>query len=139
MEEHIWVLFQLLSRYNRLRLPAVRFLVEVGRIYHSNYCLFHWTIGHPTKNFCTLKITLQAINDVQILKLHPEQKMVELDTSTAEDNPSPSFCNVVCALLKDIDSDVPALIDSEHKTIVLAVQARSPLVPVTHSGQSYIK
>lgn len=95
-------------------------------------------ISHPTQSCHVLKDTLQALIDAGILRLHPEQKAATLDTATIEDDPRPFSCNIICALLKDTDSDVPTLTDSDQEIIVLAAQAEPPLVAGTRSGQSYL-
>lgn len=138
-EEHIGALFNLLSRYNRLRLSATRCPTEVGRSNHPNYCLFHQITSHLTKNCRILKIALHALIDAGVLRLHPEQEAVALDASTAEDNLNPSSCNVDSALMKDTDSDMPTLTDLDQETIILATQAEFPLVVGTRLGQSYLK
>lgn len=113
-EERIGALFHLLSRHNRLKLSTVRRPKKVRRTNHPDYYLFHQMICNPTKNYRTLKITLQDLVDVGVLKLHPKQKTVALDTSLAKDTSRPSSYIVVHALLKDANSDIPALPNSDQ-------------------------
>jgi len=69
-------LFNLLNKSNRLKLPEVRRLEEVGKTDNPNYCLYHRILGHPTKSYYIFKDILQALIDAEVLKLRPEQKKV---------------------------------------------------------------
>ena len=48
----------------------------MGKTDNPNYCLYHKMMGHPTKSYYIFKDILQALIDVKVLKLHPEQKKV---------------------------------------------------------------
>jgi len=52
---------------------------EVGKTEDSNYCIYHRMLGQPTKKFYIFKDVLQALIDVEVLKLHPEQKRVTIN------------------------------------------------------------
>ena len=75
-DEHVVSLFKLLQKSNRLKLLEIRRPEEVGKKKDPNYCLYHRMLGHPTKNCYILKDVLQALIDVKVLKLRPEQKKV---------------------------------------------------------------
>ena len=49
---------------------------EVGKSDNPNYCLYHRTLGHPTKSCYVFKDILQALIDAEVLKLRPKQKKV---------------------------------------------------------------
>ena len=68
------MLFKLLNKSNRLKLPEIRRLKEVGKIDNPNYCLYHKMLGHPSKNCYIFKDILQDLIDAEVLKLHLEQK-----------------------------------------------------------------
>ena len=48
--KHVNSLFKLLNKSNRLKLPEVRCLEEVGKTDNLNYCLYHRMLGHPIKS-----------------------------------------------------------------------------------------
>lgn len=50
------------------------------------------------------------------------------NTTPPEDNPGAPSCNVICAFLKDADSNVPTLTDLEPVATALANQTEVPLV-----------
>ena len=70
------MLFKLLNKSNRLKLPEARRPEEVGKTDNPNYCLYHRMLGHPTKSCYIFKDILQALIDAEVLKLRPEQKKV---------------------------------------------------------------
>ena len=77
-------LFKLLQKSNRLKLSTIRDPEEVGKVDDPNYCLCHRMLGHPIKNCHIYKDVLQALIDVEVLKLRPEQKKVTANmTSTS--------------------------------------------------------
>ena len=47
--------------------------------------------------------------------------------------------NVVCASFREVETDVPSLIDSEKETVILVAEPNAPLMAETRSGQSYLK
>ena len=55
-DEQAVAIFHLLHKGNKLKLPDVRRLNEVGRTSDPNYCLFHRMIHHPTNKCFILKI-----------------------------------------------------------------------------------
>jgi len=71
-DEHVDSLFKLLNKSNRLKLPEARCPEEVSKIDGPNDCLYHRMLGHPTKNCYVFKDILQALIDVEVLKLRPE-------------------------------------------------------------------
>ena len=75
-DEHVVFLFKLLQKSNKLKLSEIKHLEEVGNTDDPSYCLYHRMLGHPTKNCYIFKDILQALIDVEILKLRPEQKKV---------------------------------------------------------------
>lgn len=134
------VVTNVLSRHDRLKLPLIRCPREVGWTDLHNYYLFHQMIVHSTKNGHTLKVILQTLIDADVHKLHLEQKSTALEAPTTKDhlNPTSSY-SVVCAILKDADSDILALSDLNQETVVLAAQVDSLLIVRARSDQSYLK
>ena len=65
-------LFKLLQKSNRLKLSMIRDPEDVENIDDPNYCLCHRMLGYPTKNCNICKDILQALIDVEVLKLRPE-------------------------------------------------------------------
>jgi len=63
-------------RVKKFKLPEVRCPDEVGKTDDPNYYLYHRMLGRLTKNYCIFKDVLQALIDVDVLRLRPEQKMV---------------------------------------------------------------
>jgi len=61
---------------NRLKLPEARHPEKVGKNNNLNYCLYHRILGHPTKSCYIFKDILQALIDVEVLKVRPEQEKV---------------------------------------------------------------
>jgi len=49
-DDHVVSLFKLLQKSNKLKLPEIRRLEEVGKIDNLSYCLYHRMLEHPTKN-----------------------------------------------------------------------------------------
>jgi len=45
---------------------------EVGKTDDPGYYLYHRMLGNPTKNYYIFKDVLQALIDVEVLKLYPE-------------------------------------------------------------------
>ena len=77
-------LFKLLQKSNKLKLLEVRRSEKMGKTNYPSYCLYHRMLGHLTKNCYIFKNVLQALIDIEVLKLHPEQKKVTanmIDTS----------------------------------------------------------
>jgi len=77
-------LFKLLQKSNKLKLPEVRRPHEVGKIDDPNYYLYHRMLGHPTKSCYIFKDVFQVLIDVDVLKLHPEQKKVTTDMTSLQ-------------------------------------------------------
>jgi len=75
-DEHVALLFKLLNKSNRLKLPRARRPEEVGKTDNPNYCLYHRMLGHPTKSCYVFKDILQVLIDAEVPKLRPEQKKV---------------------------------------------------------------
>jgi len=73
-DENVVSLFKLLHKSNNLKLLEVRHPEEVEKTYDPIYCLYHWMLGHLTKNCYIFKDVLQALIDAEVLKLRPEQK-----------------------------------------------------------------
>jgi len=55
-DEHVDSLFKLLKKSNKLKLPKIRRIEEVGKTDNPNYCLYHRILGHPTKSCYVFKI-----------------------------------------------------------------------------------
>ena len=70
------VIFHLLHKGNKLKLPDARRPNEVGRSNDPNYCLFHRMVHHPTNKCFVLKDKIQALVDAGVLTLKSEQKKV---------------------------------------------------------------
>jgi len=75
-DEHVISLFKLLQKSNKLKLSEIRHPEEVEKTDDPSYCLYHRMLGHPTKNCYIFKVILQALIDVEVLKLRPEKKKV---------------------------------------------------------------
>ena len=65
-------------------MPEVRHPDEVEKTDDSNYYLYYRMLGHPTKNCYIFKGALQALIDVDILKLRPEQKKVTANMTSLQ-------------------------------------------------------
>ena len=70
------IIFHLLSKNNKLKLPEAARPDEVGRTNDPNYCLFHRMVHHPTSRCFTLKDKIQALIEVRVLTLKSKQKKV---------------------------------------------------------------
>jgi len=75
-DKNVDSLFKLLKKSNRLKLSEVRRPEEVSKTDNPNYCLYHRMLGHPTKSYYIFKDILQVLIDMEVLKLHSEQKKV---------------------------------------------------------------
>ena len=71
-DEYVVPLFKLLQKSNKLKLSEVRCPDEVRKTDDPNYCLYHMTLGHSTKNSYIFKDVLQVLTDADVVKLHPE-------------------------------------------------------------------
>jgi len=60
------------QKSNRLKLLEIRRPEEAGNINDPNYYLYHRMLGHSTKNFYIFKDVLQALINVEVLKLRPK-------------------------------------------------------------------
>ena len=69
-------MFKLQHKSNKLKLPEPRRPEDVGKVDDPKYCMYHRAIGHPTQSCYIFKDTLQALIDVEVLKLWPKQKKV---------------------------------------------------------------
>ena len=58
-DEHFNLLFKLLDKSNRLKLPEARRPEEVGKTDNPNYYLYHRMMGHPTKSCYISKISFK--------------------------------------------------------------------------------
>ena len=81
-DEYVVSLFKLLQKSNRPKLLEIKRLEDVGEAEDPNYCLYHRMLGHPTKNCYIFKDVLQALIDVEVLKLRPEQNKVTDNMTT---------------------------------------------------------
>ena len=70
-DEYVNSLFKLLNTSNRLKLPEVRRLEEVGMTDNLNYYLYHRMLGHPTKSCYVFKDILQALIVSELHRLRP--------------------------------------------------------------------
>jgi len=66
----------LLHKKRQAQAVEARRSEEVGKTDYFNYYLYHKMFGHPTKSCYIFKDVLQALIDVKVLKLGPEQKKV---------------------------------------------------------------
>ena len=73
-DEHVVSLLKLRHKSTQLKLPEERRPKEVGKIDNSNYCLYQRMLGHPMKSCYIFKDVLQALINMEELKLCPEQK-----------------------------------------------------------------
>src|SRR4051812_47353121 len=80
-DDKVEALFKMLSKGRQLKLPKPRNPEEVGKSDDPRYCLYHWGLGHPTKNCWSLKDKLQALIDAGALKLKTEQKTATTNMS----------------------------------------------------------
>jgi len=71
-DEHVVSLFKLLQKSNKLKLPEIRHLEEVGKTDDPSYFLYYRMLGHPTKSCYIFKDVLQTLIDAKVLKLRPE-------------------------------------------------------------------
>jgi len=78
------MIFHLLQKGGKLKLPEVRRPNEVGRMNDPNYYLFHRIVHHPTNKCFILKDKIQALVDTGVLTLKSEQKKVTANMVTLE-------------------------------------------------------
>ena len=71
-DEQVVIIFHLLHKGNKLKLPEVRWPNEVGRTNDANYCLFHKMVHHPTSKFFILKDKIQRLVDAGVLTFKSE-------------------------------------------------------------------
>ena len=71
-DEHVVSLFKLLHKSNKLKMLEARRPKEVGKTDDPSYCLYHRMVGHPTKSYYIFKDILQALIDMDGLKLRPK-------------------------------------------------------------------
>ena len=71
-DEHIIFLFKLLYKINKIKLSEAKRPAEVGKKDDPNYCSYHRMVGHPIKSCYIFKDVLQALTDVDVLKLWSE-------------------------------------------------------------------
>ena len=60
-EDQVVIIFHLLSKSNKLKLPEAVRPEEVGCTSDANYCLFHRMVHHPTSKCFTLKAKIQVL------------------------------------------------------------------------------
>src|SRR3984957_13460675 len=70
-DKYVISLFKLLQKSNKLKLPEAKRPEEVGKVNDPKYCFYHRILGHPTHHCFIFKDMLQALIDVEVLKLHP--------------------------------------------------------------------
>ena len=83
-DEHIVSLFKLLHKSNKPKLPKEKRPQEAGKTDNSNYYLYYRMVRHPTKSYYIFKDILQALIDVDVLKLRPEQKKVTANMTSLQ-------------------------------------------------------
>ena len=66
-DEQVVIIFHLLHKGNKFKLPEVRRFNEVGRTNDANYCLFYRMVHHPTSKCFVLKDKIQALVDAGVL------------------------------------------------------------------------
>src|SRR3954470_15050744 len=64
----------MLNKGRQLKLPELRNPEKVGKTVDPRCYLYHRGLGHPTKNYWSLKDKLQALVDAGALRLKTEQK-----------------------------------------------------------------
>src|SRR3954471_15388123 len=64
----------MLNKGGQLKLPEPKNPEDVGKTDDPRYCLYHRALGHPTKNYWSLKDKLQALVDAGALRLKTEQR-----------------------------------------------------------------
>lgn len=57
-----------------IKLPNRKRPEEIGKTNDSNYCLYHWIIGHPSKDCYILKDNIQTLIEARVIQLKAEQK-----------------------------------------------------------------
>ena len=80
-DEQVVIIFHLIHKGNKLKLPKVRRPNEVRRTNDPNYCLFHKIVHHPIRYFI-LKDKIQVLVDAGGLTLKSEQKKVTANMVT---------------------------------------------------------
>src|SRR2546430_4993342 len=73
-DDKVEALFKMLNKGGQLKLPEPMNPEDVGKTDDPRYCLYHRGLGHPTKNYWSLKDKLQALVDAGALRLKTEQK-----------------------------------------------------------------
>ena len=74
VDKHVVIIFHLLKKGNKLKLPEARHPDEVGRTNDPNYYLFHRMINHPTSRCNVFKNKIQALIKADVLTLKSGQK-----------------------------------------------------------------
>ena len=74
----------------------------------------------------------------EIMWVHPNlmegQQWTTVTNRKSKDKAKASPCNVVCTFSREVETDIPSLIDSEEETIVLTAELNALLVAETRSG-----
>src|SRR5438270_740594 len=60
-DDKVEALLKMLNKGSQLKLPEPKNPENVGKIDDPRYCLYHRGLGHPTKNYWSLKDKLQAL------------------------------------------------------------------------------
>ena len=81
-DEQMVIIFPLLHKGNKLKLPEVQRPTEVGRTNDPKYYLFHRMVHHPTSLCFILKDKIQVLVDAEVLTLNSEQKKVTANMVT---------------------------------------------------------
>jgi len=73
-DEHVVIIFHLLNKGNKLKLPEVWHPDEVGRVNDPNYCLFHRIVHHSTCRCNVFKDKIQVLIEAGVLTLKSAHK-----------------------------------------------------------------
>src|SRR3954464_12499324 len=100
----------MLNKGGQLKLPEPKNPEDVGKTDDSRYCLYHWRLGHPTKNCWSLKDKLQALVDAGALRLKTEQKTATANMTSyiqfGQSPPTPTAVYPILAVkMRVINSD----------------------------------
>lgn len=67
--DQIHLIFYMLMKDYKLKLPELRHSKLEGRINDPKYCLFHQIFGHSIRDYYILKDNIQALHDANVLFL----------------------------------------------------------------------
>jgi len=120
-------IFHILNKGNKVNLPKVSRLDEVGRTNDLNYCPFHRMVHHPTSRRFILKDKIQALVDAVVLTLKSEQKKVTINMVIL------NFGTFLKMIVQDRSTHVPK--DNVNNPMAEKQEVKGPVPMTIKSGE----